>query len=59
MGPWGLLVDYRGCGAFPSCSGGTQTRPTLGSLRLPSHSILLGNPPNRGGAWLNCGFSIL
>ena len=38
---------------------GPQICPPLGSVRLPPHAILLGNPPCRGAAWLNNDFSIL
>ena len=30
MGPWGLRVDYRGCGASPSSAGGSANLTTLG-----------------------------
>ena len=39
--------------------GGPQIGPPLGSVRLPPHTILLGNSPYRGGAWLKFGFSVL
>ena len=37
-GPWGLRVDYRGCGASTSSSGGSANLTTLGVCATASQS---------------------
>ena len=60
MRPWGLRVDYRGCGASLSSAGGSANLTTLGvcATASPSHPPWK-SPLYRGGAWLKFGFSIL